>query len=237
MKKLILLAVILCCSTYIFAQSNTEQLELVEVSVRVSKDVLPDEIFLDITINEKDNKGKTSVEQQEKEMIKTLGNLGIDVKEALTINDMESSLKKYALKKDDIFVTRNYTLKVSTAPMATAVIDALNKLNIARVGIGKVSISPELEKETKNQLLTDAAKKAQENAKILAQAVGSEIGKAVYIQNYYSFDSAANGRIMMKAYSAMNTATSDVQEESTELQVSKQQLSINVTCKFSLHQR
>ena len=234
MKKLILLAVIVCCSTYIFAQNNTEQHELVEVSVRVSKDVLPDEIFLNITINEKDNKGKTSVEQQEKEMVKTLRNLGIDVKEALTINDMESSLQKYALKKDDIFVTRNYTLKVSTASMATAVIDALNKLNIARVGIGKVSISPELEKETKNQLLTEAAQKAQENAKILAQAVGSEIGKAVYIQNYYSFDSAANGRIMMKAYSAMNTATSDVQEESTELQVSKQQLSINIICKFRL---
>ena len=234
MKKLILLAVIICCSPYIFAQSNTEQRELVEVSVRVSKDVLPDEIFLNITINEKDNKGKTSVEQQEKEMVKTLGNLGIDVKEALTINDMESSLQKYALKKDNIFVTRNYTLKVSTAPMATAVIDALNKLNIARVGIGKVSISPELEKETKNQLLTEAAQKAQENAKILAQAVGSEIGKAVYIQNYYSFDSAANGRIMMKAYSTMDTAAPAIQEESTELQLSKQQLSINVTCKFRL---
>ena len=234
MKKLILLAVIICCSPYIFAQSNTVQQDLVEVSVRVSKDVLPDEIFLNITINEKDNKGKTSVEQQEKEMVKTLGNLGIDVMEALTINDMESSLQKYALKKDNIFVTRNYTLKVSTAPMATAVIDALNKLNIARVGIGKVSISPELEKETKNQLLTEAAQKAQENAKILAQAVGSEIGKAVYIQNYYSFDSAANGRIMMKAYSTMDTAAPAIQEESTELQLSKQQLSINVTCKFRL---
>ena len=234
MKKLILLAVILCCSTYIFAQSNTEQQELVEVSVRVSKDVLPDEIFLNITINEKDNKGKTSVEQQEKEMVKTLGNLGIDVKEALTINDMESSLQKYALKKNDILVTRNYTLKVSTAPMAAAAIDALNKLNIARVGIGKVSISPELEKETKNQLLTEAAQKSQENAKILAQAVGSQIGKAVYIQNYYSFDSAANGRVMMKAYSAMDTSTPAAQEESTELQLSKQQLSINITCKFRL---
>jgi septal ring factor EnvC (AmiA/AmiB activator) len=92
----------------------------------------------------------------------------------------------------------------------------------------------DLEKETKNQLLTEAAQKAQENAKILAQAVGSQIGKAVYIQNYYSFDSAANGRIMMKAYSAMDAATPAVQEESTELQVSKQQLSINVTCKFRL---
>lgn len=118
--------------------------------------------------------------------------------------------------------------------MAAAAIDALNKLNIARVGIGKVSISPELEKETKNQLLTEAAQKAQENAKILAQAVGSQIGKAVYIQNYYSFDSAANGRVMMKAYSTMDTAAPAIQEESTELQLSKQQLSINVTCKFRL---
>ena len=70
MKKLILLAVILCCSTYIFAQSNTEQQDLVEVSVRVSKDVLPDEIFLNITINEKDNKGKPLLNSRKKRWLK-----------------------------------------------------------------------------------------------------------------------------------------------------------------------
>ena len=109
----------------------------------------------------------------------------------------------------------------------------MNAIDITRVGIGKVSISDELEREVKNQLLTEAAQKAQENAKILAEAVGSTIGKAIYMQNYYSFDSAANGRIMMKSY-AMDMARESTTEDSVELEISKQSLSINVTCKFRL---
>lgn len=237
MRKILLaMAAVLFCTLSVNAQETTLQhtQDYVEVSVRVSKDVVPDEIFINITINEKDNKGKISVEQQENQMIKALGALGIDVKEALTVNDMGSQLKTYALKKDNIFVSKSYTLKVSDATMAAEAIAALNKLDIARVGIGRVSISPELEREVKNQLLTEAAQKAQENAKILAEAVGSTIGKAIYIQNYYSFDSAANGRIMMKSYSAMDMAAEVAEEESVELQVSKQSLSINVNCKFRL---
>ncbi len=237
MKKIIfIMAAILCSTTFLPAQETAVQnsQEYVEVSVRVSKDVVPDEIFINITINEKDNKGKVSVQQQEKEMTKALEALGIDVKDALTVNDMGSSLMTYALRKDDIFVSKSYTLKVSTAAMAADAISALNKMNIARAGIGRVSISPNLERETKNALLTEAAQKAQENAKILAEAVGSTIGKAIYIQNYYSFDSAANGRVMMKSYAAMDTAAAVEQEESVELEVSKQSLSINVNCKFRL---
>lgn len=230
------MAAVLFCTLSVNAQETTLQntQDYVEVSVRVNKEVLPDEIFLNITINEKDNKGKISVQQQENQMIKALDGLGIDVKEALTINDMGSQLKTYALKKDNIFVSKNYTLKVTTATMAAEAIETLNKLDIARVSVGKVSISDTLEREVKNQLLTEAAQKAQENARILAEAVGSTIGKAIYMQNYYSFDSAANGRIMMKSYAAMDSSASVQEEETVELQVSKQSLSINVTCKFKL---
>lgn len=229
-------AAILCCISTVSAQEITLQngQEYVEVSVRVNKDVLPDELFIDITINEKDNKGKISVEQQQEQMIKALEKLGIDTREDLTVKDMGSSLKTYALKRDNIFESRDYTLKVPTAALASQAIEALNRLQIARVAIGKVSISDSLERETKNALLTEAAQKAKENAEILAKAVGSTIGKAIYIQNYYSFDSAANGRIMMKSFSAADAAAPAVQEESVELQISKQSLSINVTCKFRL---
>ncbi|MBQ7774045.1 MAG: SIMPL domain-containing protein [Bacteroidales bacterium] len=235
MKRLILSAAIAILSiSSIFAQNTTPQQEkFIEVSVRVNKEVIPDEIFINITINEKDNKGKISVEQQEKSMIKALEGLGIDVKEGLTVDDMASSLQKYALRKDNILVSKNYILKVSSAQQAAKAIGALNGLDIARVSMGKVSISDELERDVKNQLLTEAARKAMENAGILAQAVGSKAGKAIYMQNYYSFDSAANGRVMMKAYGTMDAATT-VEEESVELEVSKQNLSINVTCKFQL---
>lgn len=235
MKRLILSAAIALLSiSSIFAQNTTPQQEkFIEVSVRVNKEVIPDEIFINITINEKDNKGKISVEQQEKSMVRAIEGLGIDIKENLTVEDMASSLQKYALRKDNILVSKNYTLKVSSAQQAAKAIGALNSLDIARVSMGRVSISDELEREVKNQLLTEAARKAMENAGILAQAVGSKAGKAIYMQNYYSFDSAANGRVMMKAYGTMDAATA-VEEESVELEVSKQNLSINVTCKFQL---
>ena len=64
MKRFFLIAILISCSTMIFAQNNQQAQDMVEVSARVDKDVLPDEIYLDITINEKDNKGKISVDKQ-----------------------------------------------------------------------------------------------------------------------------------------------------------------------------
>lgn len=237
MKRLFLVAAVaLISASGILAQNTTQQPEnFIEVSVRVSREVTPDEIFINITINEKDNKGKVSVEQQEREMMKALAALGIDVKEALTVNDMGSSLQKYTFKKDNILVSKNYTLKVSSALEAAKAIEALNRLDISRVDMGKASVSDSLEREVKNLLLTEAAQKAQENARILAEAVGSKAGKAIYMQNYYSFDSAANGRVMMKAYSTMDAAVEEAEEMPfAPIEVSKQNLSINVTCKFQL---
>ncbi len=234
MKQLFTTALIVLCSiSAAFAQITTEK--FIETSVRVSKEVTPDEIFLGITINEKDNKGKVSVEQQEKEMISFLKSLGIDVKEALTVNQMGSYLKTYTLKRDNIFVSKNYTLKVNSADLASRAIEGLNDLKIARVGISRIEISDSLEREVKNSLLTEAAQKAQENARILAQAVGSKAGKAIYMQNYYTFDSSSNGRMMMKTYAAAPGAdTVTLEEDSVELEVSKKSLSINVVCRFAI---
>lgn len=225
--------VALCSISGIFAQNTTEN--FIETSVRVSKEVTPDEIYLGITITEKDNKGKISVEQQEKEMIASLKALGIDVKEALTVNNMGSTLKTGTFRKDNIYASREYTLKVTSASLAGSTIEALNNLKIARVGISRIEISDSLEREVKNSLLTEAAQKAQENASILAQAVGSKAGKAIYMQNYYSFDSSANGRVMMKSFAtAQNADAALIEEESVELEVSKKTLSINVVCRFAI---
>lgn len=232
MKRIIAIAFIALFAANLYAQ-ETQRNNVIEVTVRVNKEVTPDEIHINITIDEKENKGKISVAAQEKEMVRVLQEIGIDTKEALTVSDMGSSIKGNTIKKNNVFVSKNYTLKVSTATQAADAIEALNNAGIARTSIGKLSISDSLEREVKNQLLTEAAQKAQENARILAEAVGSKAGKAVYIQNYYSFDSAANGRIMMKSY-AVDTAAGSSNSGNVELEVSKQNLTINVTCKFEL---
>ena len=232
MKKIYLLVLATLLGTGALFSQNYEN--TIETSVSLNKEVTPDEIFLSITINEKDNKGKASVDTQEKQMIKTLASLGIDTKEALTVNNMGSSLKENTLRKDNIFISKNYTLKVSTAKMASDALQALKGIDISKCGIQKISISDSLEREVKNQLLAEAAKKAKENAGILAQAVGAKVGKPVYMQNYYTFNSASNGRLMTVAYSASKSADSAAVEESVELEVTKKNLNITVNCKFIL---
>ena len=232
MKKtfLIALAIIMGLGAA-YAQQNTT----IETSVNVRKEVIPDEIFISITINEKDNKGKVSVEEQQKQMISALASLGIDTKEALTVDNMGSTLKQNTLRKDNIFISKRYTLKVSAAKDASNAIQALKGIDIAQTYVSRVAISDSLEREVKNQLLVEAAQKAQENARILAEAVGCKAGKAVYIQNYYSFDTAAGSRMLTVAYKAANDSSSNMQEESAqELEVTKKSLNITVNCKFLL---
>ncbi len=232
MKKtfLIALSIIMGLGAAYAQQNNT-----IETSVNVRKEVIPDEIFISITINEKENKGKISVEEQQKQMIRALASLGIDTKEALTVDNMGSTLKQNTLRKDNIFISKRYTLKVSSAKDASNAIQALKDIDIAQTYVSRVAISDSLEREVKNQLLVEAAQKAQENAKILAEAVGCKAGKAVYIQNYYSFDTAAGSRMLTVAYKAANDSSSSMQGESAqELEVTKKSLNITVNCKFQL---
>ena len=232
MKKIILIALAVLIG---ISSVNAQQNNTIETSVNVRKEVLPDEIFVSITINEKDNKGKISVEEQQKKMIKALSSLGIDTKEALSVDNMGSSLKENSLRKDNIFISKRYTLKVSTAKDASDAIQALKDLDISQAYVSRVSISDSLEREIKNQLLVEAAQKAQENASILASAVGCKAGKAVYIQNYYSFDSAAGSRMITVAYAAAkNNADTMASETAQEIEVTKKSLSITVNCKFML---
>lgn len=70
----------------------------IEVSGTAEMEIVPDQIYLKIVISEKD-KGKKTVEQQEKAMIAILQKLGIDIRKDLLMKDMSSNFKSYFLKK------------------------------------------------------------------------------------------------------------------------------------------
>lgn len=218
-------------ATASFAQISDREQNHIEVSTRVEEQITPDIIYLAITIDEQQN-SKTLLEAKEREMIKALQSLGIDIKEALTVNDMSSDLKKYFLKKDNVTAKKSYTLKLNTAKEAAAVFESLNGMGISDINLTKCAVSPELEQQVKNRLLSAAAKKAKENASILAEAVGSQAGKAIYIQNYYSFSQPAMVKSMSRGM--MYATANDAEEAIPALDVSKTTISVNVVCKFAL---
>lgn len=213
------------------AQEPKEQ-NYIEVSARAEKQITPDEIYLTINLSELNSKGKITVEKQEADMIKALRGLKIDVEKDLTVQDMGSDLQKYFLRKDNILASKSYVLKVSTAAQAMAALEALNTVNISDISLLRTGISPQLEKQTKDELLTEAAKKAKENAQILATAVGSQAGQVLYIQNYYNFAQPYN--FAMKTSRAMVADGANVYESAPVLEVSKTPVSVNVTCRFQI---
>lgn len=218
-----------------YAQNGQDEKPYIEVSARSERQITPDIIYLDITINEARDKGRTSVEEKEKQMILMLEELKIDVGKNLTVNDMSSDLKKYFLRKSNILATKSYVLKLNTADQIAAVFDALNGIDIPDVSLKKIDVSPELEKQVRNELMAEAMKRAKENAATLLGAIGNQVGETLYV-NYYESSQSFGSRFMVRSTMAMSVADSEVEVEEPlpSLEVSKVTINVNVSCKFAI---
>ncbi|UOY08456.1 SIMPL domain-containing protein [Muricauda sp. SCSIO 64092] len=170
------------------AQSrNFLDVPYLETSARVDTLVTPDKIYLSITIQEKDSKGRKSVEEQENKMAQSLKNLGIDVDKQLTIKDLASNYRKYFLRSKEVLKSKQYSLLVRDGLTAGKVMAALEDLDIANTYLEKTEYSKmdELELELKSK----AVKKAKKKADALTQPLGQQVGRAIHIvdnsQPYY----------------------------------------------------
>ena len=182
MKKLI---IIICLFSYtsIIAQSGVKNFidqNYIEITGVVETEITPDEIYLSIIINEKDKKGKISVEQQETAMIKKLKQLGIDLKKDFTIKDFSSNYKFYFLKRTDILKSKKYQLIVHDGLTLGKVFQALEDIEISNVSIEKVSHT-KIE-EHRSAAKIKALKAAKQKALEYAEAIDQSIGNALYIQ-------------------------------------------------------
>ncbi len=172
-------------------EKNYIDFNYIEITGKAQTEVAPDEIYLNIIINEKDNKGKVSLEKQEKEMFKKLTALGIDLEKNMTVLDMNSFYEKYILKRNKILLTKSYILKVGSADMTAKAFAALEEAGISDVSIAKTALS-NIEK-VRDQVMEKAAINAKEKAILLANALGRKVGKAIFIQNYDNYAMQVRG--------------------------------------------
>lgn len=183
MKKYLLVATLTVFSTFSYGQElskNYIDQNYIEVIGTADKEIVPNEIYLQIFINEKDNKGKETLEQLETNMIKKLQEIGLDVEEQLAIKDLGSKFQFYFLLKTDVFSTKEYEVLVYDAQTAGKVIVELESLGISNISINRVDHS-----ELDSLILAvkqDAIRNAQKKAEALADALEQQIGKAIHIQ-------------------------------------------------------
>jgi uncharacterized protein YggE len=150
----------------------------IEVLGKAEMEIIPNEIYLEITVDERNNKKKQNVEQIEKEMISELQKLKIDVAKDLQVKDMSSNFKSSWLKSG-VLTIKQYQLLVRDAAAMAKVYGALENIGISEVKVDKLDHS-DLQKFRK-EVRINAVKDAQERAGDLATAVGQSVGKALYI--------------------------------------------------------
>lgn len=182
MKRMMIVVAALLMASPLFAQQKTflDQ-PYIEVTGRAEMEVAPDEIYVRITIDEQDSKGKTTVLQQEKDMVRRLKDLGIDVDKKLVVQDMMN-----AQLKKDVATSKSYMLEVNSATQLAHVFQALQTIGISDAAVERTDVSNM--DELRQQVRGASAKAARQNAEILAAALGQKVGKAIFVQDnsYYS---------------------------------------------------
>ncbi|MDE6712030.1 MAG: SIMPL domain-containing protein, partial [Alistipes sp.] len=136
MKRLVLMAAALCAVLTAAAQQEAYP-SYIQVYGRAEKEIVPDEFYLSVIIDERDSKGKISVESRQREMIAALRKQGVDVEKQLKVANLSSEF----FKKNISVATAKYQLKLSSAAEVAKVWQARDALGISDVSIQRVSHS------------------------------------------------------------------------------------------------
>lgn len=228
--KLIILLLIFTSATYAQQGKNFIDQPYMEVTGKAELEIIPDEIYLKIRINELDNKAKQSLEELEKSMIKTLKAIGVDIEKELAIIDFSSNFRSYLLRKNSILTSKDYQLLLHNGHTTARVFIELEKIGISNISIEKVGHS-KIE-ALQNKVKVMAIKAAKEKAKLLAAGIDQSIGNALFIQEmgngYYPRAQRASN-IMMKSF-----AEADMEQAIPEIEFEKIKLEYSILVRFEL---
>jgi hypothetical protein len=224
MRKLVFLAAALAMMLTAAAQTQEAYPSYIQVNGRAEKEIVPDEFYLSIVIDERDSKGKISVESQQREMIAALRRQGVDVEKQLKVANLSSEF----FKKNTSVATAKYQLKLGSAAEAANVWQALDKLGISDVSILRVSHSNI--DALKEEVRVEAIRNAQQSARTLAQAIGQTVGKCFYIWDsnndimpaYYNNTMAVRSMKSMDAGSGESAGEEPLDFKTIKLQYSVQ---------------
>lgn len=199
----------------------------IQVYGRAEKEIVPDEFYLQIVINERDSKGKISVESQQRDMIAALKRLGVDVDKQLKVANLSSEF----FKRKTSVATAKYQLQLGSSAEVARTWQALDELGISNVSILKVSHS-EIDRY-REEVRVEAIRNARANAATLAEAIGQKVGRCFYIYDSNSniLPAVYDNAVLMRSAKAAGSAEA-VEEDPLEFKTLR--LEYGVQAKFVL---
>ncbi|WP_242202845.1 SIMPL domain-containing protein [Aestuariivivens insulae] len=237
--KLKTLLLFITVTSYTFAQQSGKNFidqPYIEVTGTVETEIIPNEIYLNIVLNENNTKGKKSVEEMENQMIATLKSLKIDLEKDFAIQDFNGYFKRKFLGENEVTKTKRYELIVHDGKTLGKVYQALDSLNISNISITKIDHSDieNITRETKLKALKAAKAKAND----YAQAIDQTIGKAIFIQevnsnNLNGLYGSANGFAIRGI--SNNYKSSALQDKIQDLNFKNITVSASVLARFTIN--
>lgn len=227
-------AVILLSASPAECAAQEPQNAYIEMQAKSEREVTPDELYISITIKESDYKGKKTLQQMQDAMIAVLKANNVDIAESLTLDFMGSSVSYRTFsKRVNPRSEAKYILRLSDAGLMQQVIYGLEEKEISNIELEETKYTKA--EELKTELGVEAMRKAQEQARALAGAVGQEIGKAITISSWMS-QSNPQPRMYKTRVLMSSAANADTEEsaQATPLQISKLTYTVNVSVKFEL---
>ena len=212
----------------------TEELPYIEVNGYAEKEVIPNEIYIGITLRERmENKEKVTIDSQEKQLREALTTLSIPISN-LSIADANADYVKVNWQKRDVLTKKEYLLKVGNATTVGKVFQELEKMKIQDGSIDHVSHSAI--DSLRTQVRIEAIKAAKEKSDYLLNAIGQKTGKALIVSELENNTLTRNDLSRMPARAA-NKMFSDGAFESIdfepEIEFQKIKLSYSIYTKFT----
>lgn len=182
----------LVAGTLLLASCNASQTTLqtkdrtIEVNGIAEKEVTPDEVFFNITLQEyKKNGKKVSLADMEKALTEKAALLGIK-KEDLKLENMNAYSYNYyyygygySKRKDDVMATGTYRIKLKDTEQIDQLLEKSEILNVTYAYLGYFSCSQK--EKYLDELREKALKITHDKAVKLLAAVGAEIGEVLTI--------------------------------------------------------
>lgn len=180
--KQVLFAVMLFVATQANAQFDEpkkNEIPFIEVTGTAEKEVVPDIIYISITLYDKiEGKATYSLDDQEEKLKQLLKKLNVDLTN-LSLSGATSDVILKRQKEKGVAQRKDYMLKVSTAAQVNQVFEGLYDNNIKEASIARVDHTriTELRKEVR----INAIKAAKDKATYLLEAIGEQPGKPLVI--------------------------------------------------------
>lgn len=235
MKKTLFLILILSTCKMFCQDKNFIDQPYLETTAKTDTLVIPDNIYITITLDENDSKNKKSTEDLEVLLENALKKLSINIEKDLTLLDYSSEFKKYFLKGQNILKAKNYSLLVHDALTAGKVLAELENVGISNVNIEKTEYSKA--EELIENLKSKAVLKAKKSAEKLSSPLGQKIGKAIFItDNTTTLLSSLQGKVAGVQIRGASSLYGSRASEPILVNFQKIKFEVQVSVKFILMQ-